>query len=243
MAIRRYDTSSAVEERELSRGAHRIIYPPVEKIRVVEVDTFPSLGTARRAEVRRVGAEEPRRGRGAPDREDAGVFHQVGPPPAGKLGAEGRADAAGGIRRRLAASAGAARPLLRPDRRVLPDGLAPAQQLPPLRERILHRRVRLRSRARPPDRRDLARAPRREDDGGGVPRQRRRPVAARTQAPRNELGADAEGRDQPGRRVLHGLRSQRSGRWAGSGSSSAASAPTATSRSTCGDRASIPSRA
>jgi glucosamine-6-phosphate deaminase len=44
MAHRRYDTSSTVEERELSKGAHRIIYPPVEKIRVVEVENFPSLG-------------------------------------------------------------------------------------------------------------------------------------------------------------------------------------------------------
>ena len=44
MAIRQYDASSSVEERELSRGAHRLIYPPLEKIRVVEVDNFPSLG-------------------------------------------------------------------------------------------------------------------------------------------------------------------------------------------------------
>ncbi len=44
MAIRQYDASSTVEERELSHGAHKIIYPPVEKIRVVEVENFPSLG-------------------------------------------------------------------------------------------------------------------------------------------------------------------------------------------------------
>ena len=43
MAIRRYDASSQVEERELSRGGHRLLYPPVEKIRVVEVDNFPTV--------------------------------------------------------------------------------------------------------------------------------------------------------------------------------------------------------
>ena len=37
MAIRQYDASSTVEERELSHGAHKIIYPPVEKIRVAPI--------------------------------------------------------------------------------------------------------------------------------------------------------------------------------------------------------------
>lgn len=44
MAHRRYDGSSVVEERELSKGRHRLLYPPVERIRVVEVENFPRLG-------------------------------------------------------------------------------------------------------------------------------------------------------------------------------------------------------
>ncbi len=44
MTARVYDTTSRVEEAELSRGRHRLLYPPVEKIPVVEVENFPSLG-------------------------------------------------------------------------------------------------------------------------------------------------------------------------------------------------------
>lgn len=44
MTPRNYDASSTVEARELSRGLHRDIYPPTEKIRAIEVENFPALG-------------------------------------------------------------------------------------------------------------------------------------------------------------------------------------------------------
>ena len=45
MNPRLYDASSTVEQLELSRSKHRAIYPPTEKIKVVEVENFPLLGT------------------------------------------------------------------------------------------------------------------------------------------------------------------------------------------------------
>src|SRR6185503_20212127 len=44
MTPRHYDSASTVEKHELSRGQHALIYPPVEKIKIVEVENFPSLG-------------------------------------------------------------------------------------------------------------------------------------------------------------------------------------------------------
>jgi glucosamine-6-phosphate deaminase len=44
MNARQYDSASAVEKAALGRSPHRALYPPVEKIRVVEVENFPSLG-------------------------------------------------------------------------------------------------------------------------------------------------------------------------------------------------------
>ncbi|MCC6398430.1 MAG: glucosamine-6-phosphate deaminase, partial [Bacteroidetes bacterium] len=44
MAQRMYDISSSVESFELQKGGRALLYPPTEKIRVVEVDTFPLLG-------------------------------------------------------------------------------------------------------------------------------------------------------------------------------------------------------
>ncbi len=207
MPIRPYDTSSTVEERELSRGPHRIIYPPVEKIRVVEVETFPSLG--RLAALRFVewtlknpgGVVALPTGK-TPEYFIKWVRHL--------LANWARKDARALLEEYGVGSARPpvlARSVVRPDRRVLPDRFAPAQQLQPLREGILSRRVRLRPRARAPDRFDVARAPPWEDDGRGVPRQRRRPVAA-DEAPAQRARAHAEGRDQPRRRVLHELRSE-----------------------------------
>ena len=44
MAPRTYDASSVVESHELSRSKHKQIYPPTEKIRIIEVENFPLLG-------------------------------------------------------------------------------------------------------------------------------------------------------------------------------------------------------
>jgi len=44
MAQRTYDASSSVETCELQKSGHTFLYPPTEKIRVVEVDNFPLLG-------------------------------------------------------------------------------------------------------------------------------------------------------------------------------------------------------
>jgi len=44
MSIRHYDNGSAVEEAALGRSRRRALYPPVEKVRVIEVDNYPSLG-------------------------------------------------------------------------------------------------------------------------------------------------------------------------------------------------------
>jgi len=39
-----YDATSAVEQIELRRSKHKLIYPPTEKINVIEVENFPLLG-------------------------------------------------------------------------------------------------------------------------------------------------------------------------------------------------------
>ena len=44
MTSRTYDTPSTVEACELRKTSHASLYPPTEKIRVVEVDNFPLLG-------------------------------------------------------------------------------------------------------------------------------------------------------------------------------------------------------
>ncbi len=44
MNHRRYDSASVAEKYALERGRHRDLYAPVEKIRVIEVENFPSLG-------------------------------------------------------------------------------------------------------------------------------------------------------------------------------------------------------
>ncbi|HSQ75548.1 MAG TPA: glucosamine-6-phosphate deaminase [Bacteroidota bacterium] len=44
MTQRTYDVSSTVETAELQKSSHAFLYPPTEKIRVVEVDNFPLLG-------------------------------------------------------------------------------------------------------------------------------------------------------------------------------------------------------
>ena len=44
MAQRVYDITSSVESLELQKGGRALMYPPTEKIRVVEVENFPLLG-------------------------------------------------------------------------------------------------------------------------------------------------------------------------------------------------------
>ena len=44
MTLRSYDATSQVELRELERSGRKAIYPPTEKIRVIEVSNFPMLG-------------------------------------------------------------------------------------------------------------------------------------------------------------------------------------------------------
>lgn len=44
MTQRTYDVSSTVETAELQKSSHAFLYPPTEKISVVEVDNFPLLG-------------------------------------------------------------------------------------------------------------------------------------------------------------------------------------------------------
>lgn len=44
METKRYDPSSKVEAYELGRSGHKAIYPPAEKIRVIELDNYPLLG-------------------------------------------------------------------------------------------------------------------------------------------------------------------------------------------------------
>ena len=44
MTARIYDLSSTVESFELSKTGRAFLYPPTEKIRVIEVDNFPLLG-------------------------------------------------------------------------------------------------------------------------------------------------------------------------------------------------------
>ncbi len=41
---RTYDATSTVEQYELARSKHKAIYPPTEKINIIEVDNFPLLG-------------------------------------------------------------------------------------------------------------------------------------------------------------------------------------------------------
>src|SRR5882762_10433163 len=43
-SIRQYDASTSVEPVELARSGRKFIYPPTEKIGVIEVENFPSLG-------------------------------------------------------------------------------------------------------------------------------------------------------------------------------------------------------
>lgn len=42
--MRTYDTQSTVEAFELQKSGRQLIYPPTEKIRIIEVETFPLLG-------------------------------------------------------------------------------------------------------------------------------------------------------------------------------------------------------
>jgi glucosamine-6-phosphate deaminase len=44
MKTKIYDPSSKVEEYEINRGKHKAIYPPTEKIKVIELDNYPLLG-------------------------------------------------------------------------------------------------------------------------------------------------------------------------------------------------------
>lgn len=44
MAAYVYDTASTVESYELSKTGRSFLYPPTEKIKVIEVDNFPLLG-------------------------------------------------------------------------------------------------------------------------------------------------------------------------------------------------------
>jgi glucosamine-6-phosphate deaminase len=44
MNPRKYNASSIVEEHHLKVSKHKIIYPPMEKIKVLEVDNYPTLG-------------------------------------------------------------------------------------------------------------------------------------------------------------------------------------------------------
>ncbi len=44
MNVVQYKTASIVESMELKRSSRKLIYPPTEKIRVIEVDNFPLLG-------------------------------------------------------------------------------------------------------------------------------------------------------------------------------------------------------
>ena len=44
MNSRIYDAASSVEEYQIKLGKHNFIYPPMEKIKVLEVDNYPALG-------------------------------------------------------------------------------------------------------------------------------------------------------------------------------------------------------
>ena len=44
MAAHMYDTASTVESYELSKTGRSFLYPPTEKIKVIEVENFPLLG-------------------------------------------------------------------------------------------------------------------------------------------------------------------------------------------------------
>lgn len=44
MPLKTYDTSSSVEAYELAKTGRRLIYPPIEKIKIIEVENFPLLG-------------------------------------------------------------------------------------------------------------------------------------------------------------------------------------------------------
>ncbi len=44
MPLKNYDTSSSVEAYELAKTGRRFIYPPTEKIKIIEVENFPLLG-------------------------------------------------------------------------------------------------------------------------------------------------------------------------------------------------------
>ena len=44
MKYTQYDGSSTVETLELERSGRKLIYPPTEKIQVIEVTNFPELG-------------------------------------------------------------------------------------------------------------------------------------------------------------------------------------------------------
>jgi len=44
MADRQYDGTSGVEQRELERSGRKLLYPPTEKIPIIEVPNFPTLG-------------------------------------------------------------------------------------------------------------------------------------------------------------------------------------------------------
>ncbi len=44
MPLKNYDTSSSVEAYELAKTGRRFIYPPREKIKIIEVENFPLLG-------------------------------------------------------------------------------------------------------------------------------------------------------------------------------------------------------
>ncbi len=152
-----------------------------------------------------MGAEEPG-GRGlAPHRKDAGALHQVGDPDPGAVGLAGSAGAAGRIRDRHRAPARHAQPGLRPDRRVLPDGRPPAEQLPLLRERVLPQGVRTRPPPGAAHQFHIARPAAGPHHDRGLPEPRGRSFAAGAADP-DRPGAAAAGRDQPRGRVLRGVR-------------------------------------
>src|SRR5512138_964334 len=44
MAERQYDGTSVVEQRELERSGRKLMYAPTEKIPIIEVPNFPTLG-------------------------------------------------------------------------------------------------------------------------------------------------------------------------------------------------------
>jgi glucosamine-6-phosphate deaminase len=44
MADRQYDGTSVVEQREQERSGRKLMYPPTEKIPIIEVPNFPTLG-------------------------------------------------------------------------------------------------------------------------------------------------------------------------------------------------------